>query len=95
MPCSPISASRKTLAFGLRGLPKPEQKARITEVAQRIGIAHLIGRYPHSLSGGEQQRVALARALAPKPAILLMDEPFEPRSGAARTACAARRSVTS
>lgn len=66
----------ENLAFGLRGLPKPEQKARITEVAQRIGIAHLIGRYPHSLSGGEQQRVALARALAPKPAILLMDEPF-------------------
>lgn len=64
------------LAFGLRGLPKSEQKARITEIAGRIGIAHLIGRYPHSLSGGEQQRVALARALAPKPAILLMDEPF-------------------
>ncbi len=64
------------LAFGLRGLSKPEQQARIAEVAQRIGITHLIGRYPHSLSGGEQQRVALARALAPKPAILLMDEPF-------------------
>lgn len=64
------------LAFGLRALPKPEQKRRVTEIATRIGITHLIGRYPHSLSGGEQQRVALARALAPKPAILLMDEPF-------------------
>lgn len=64
------------LAFGLRALPKAERAARVSEVASRIGIAHLFGRYPHSLSGGEQQRVALARALAPRPAMLLMDEPF-------------------
>lgn len=64
------------LAFGLRTLPKAEQQARIDEVVTRIGISHLMTRYPGSLSGGEQQRVALARALAPRPAILLMDEPF-------------------
>ncbi|MFD1880899.1 ABC transporter ATP-binding protein [Paracoccus pacificus] len=64
------------LAFGLRGMSKAEQQKRVNEVVDGIGIRHLVDRFPHSLSGGEQQRVALARALAPKPAVLLMDEPF-------------------
>ncbi|WP_128255410.1 ABC transporter ATP-binding protein [Falsirhodobacter deserti] len=64
------------LAFGLRHLSGPERRGRVTEVVERIGLAHLLDRHPHSLSGGEQQRVALARALAPQPDILLMDEPF-------------------
>lgn len=64
------------LGFGLRALPRAARRDRVAQVADRIGIAHLLDRYPHSLSGGEQQRVALARALAPQPAILLMDEPF-------------------
>ena len=66
----------RNLAFGLRHLPRTARRARVIQVARRIGIEHLLDRYPHSLSGGEQQRVALARALAPEPAILLMDEPF-------------------
>ena len=66
----------RNLAFGLRTLPRARQREQVARVAQRIGITHLLDRYPHSLSGGEQQRVALARALAPEPAILLMDEPF-------------------
>lgn len=66
----------ENLGFGLHGLSKAERSSRISDLAARIGIAHLLTRYPHSLSGGEQQRVALARALAPKPKILLMDEPF-------------------
>ncbi len=64
------------LAFGLRHLSRAAQRARLDEVIARIGIAHLVARYPGTLSGGEQQRVALARALAPQPAVLLMDEPF-------------------
>ncbi|WP_374302637.1 ABC transporter ATP-binding protein [Paracoccus sp. (in: a-proteobacteria)] len=64
------------LAFGLRHLSRPERRERVAEVVERIGLGHLLDRYPHSLSGGEQQRVALARALAPRPSILLMDEPF-------------------
>lgn len=66
----------ENLAFGLRHLPRPARRDRVAEVVERIGLHHLVDRYPHSLSGGEQQRVALARALAPQPAILLMDEPF-------------------
>ncbi|SDD36732.1 iron(III) transport system ATP-binding protein [Paracoccus isoporae] len=64
------------LTFGLRDLPGDLRRARVTDIAERIGIAHLLDRFPYALSGGEQQRVALARALAPQPAILLMDEPF-------------------
>ncbi|MFE0754898.1 ABC transporter ATP-binding protein [Inquilinus sp. NPDC058860] len=66
----------ENVAFGLKRLPREAARTRAAEVIDRIGIAALAGRYPHTLSGGEQQRVALARALAPKPIILLMDEPF-------------------
>lgn len=66
----------ENVAFGLKKLPRHEARARAAEAIARIGIEALSNRYPHTLSGGEQQRVALARALAPKPAILLMDEPF-------------------
>ncbi|PIE15980.1 MAG: Fe3+/spermidine/putrescine ABC transporter ATP-binding protein [Rhodobacterales bacterium] len=60
------------------GLPRggADHQARITELLERVGLAHYANSYPHQLSGGEQQRVALARALAPRPKIMLMDEPF-------------------
>jgi iron(III) transport system ATP-binding protein len=55
---------------------KRERVARRNEVLELVQLAHLADRYPHELSGGEQQRVALARALAPRPALVLFDEPF-------------------
>ncbi|QFU08376.1 Fe(3+) ions import ATP-binding protein FbpC [Rhodobacteraceae bacterium THAF1] len=63
------------VAFGLRG-PKAKRRARVEELLARVELGRYIDVYPHELSGGEQQRVALARAVAPKPRVMLMDEPF-------------------
>jgi len=64
------------LGFGLHGWPLPDKKQRIAEVLKLVDLEGAEKRYPHELSGGQQQRVALARALAPKPDLLLLDEPF-------------------
>ena len=64
------------VAFGLRSLSRAEAKAEALAALQRVGLGHYAGEYPHILSGGEQQRVALARAIAPRPGVVLMDEPF-------------------
>ncbi|MEP2784393.1 MAG: ABC transporter ATP-binding protein [Pseudoruegeria sp.] len=65
----------ENVAFGLSG-GKSENQARVAEMLERVGLMHYAQSHPHHLSGGEQQRVALARALAPRPKIMLMDEPF-------------------
>ncbi len=65
----------ENVAFGLTG-SKASKRARAAEMLDRVALGRFIDAYPDSLSGGEQQRVALARALAPKPRIMLMDEPF-------------------
>jgi iron(III) transport system ATP-binding protein len=62
--------------FGLTAIRKDEARAEALHALERVGLTHYAEKYPHVLSGGEQQRVALARALAPRPAVLLMDEPF-------------------
>lgn len=64
------------VAFGLRSGTREEKRARVEELLDRVDLLRFIDGYPHQLSGGEQQRVALARALAPRPRIMLMDEPF-------------------
>lgn len=72
----PHLSVEENIGFGLKGLARADIRSRVGEVMNRVGIGILAGRYPHTLSGGEQQRVALARALAPRPVALLMDEPF-------------------
>lgn len=72
----PHLSVRDNIAYGLRRLPPGKREERVRELADMLGIASLLDRAPAGLSGGEQQRTALARALAPRPRILLLDEPF-------------------
>jgi len=67
---------RGNVAFGLNKLNTDARSQRVDEVLALVGMADMHARYPHQLSGGQQQRVALARALAPRPQLLLLDEPF-------------------
>ena len=66
----------RNVDFGIRHLDAAARRARVDEVLALVGLGGMQSRYPHALSGGQQQRVALARALAPKPHLLLLDEPF-------------------
>ena len=66
----------KNIGFGLNRHSKSQTKERVAELLGMIGLEGRGDCYPHQLSGGQQQRVALARALAPRPEILLLDEPF-------------------
>jgi len=77
------------IGFGLRPVSRAERERRTEELLELVGMTDAARRYPHQLSGGMQQRVALARAMAPRPEVLLLDEPFssmdaELREGLAR-----------
>ncbi len=66
----------ENVAFGLQRLEKAAAARTVAQTLDLVGLSGFEDRYPHELSGGQQQRVALARALAPKPIVLLLDEPF-------------------
>lgn len=72
----PHLSVKENIAFGLAKLRGAEQNKRILALADMLRIGELLDVYPHRLSGGQMQRVAIARAMAPKPRILLLDEPF-------------------
>jgi iron(III) transport system ATP-binding protein len=77
--------AQANVAFGLRDLDRSARRRRAGELLELVGLAAEAGRYPHELSGGQQQRVALARALAPRPRLVLLDEPFSNLDADVRT----------
>ena len=72
----PHLSVEQNVGSGLRTMSTAERQTTVSEILERVGLTRVARRFPHELSGGQQQRVALARALAPKPLLLLMDEPF-------------------
>jgi len=72
----PHLSIEQNVAFGIKNQPKQQIAARVKQLLALIELSEYAKHYPHQISGGQQQRVALARALAPKPELILLDEPF-------------------
>jgi len=72
----PHMTVRRNVAFGMRGQSRQAIDERVDELLELVSMEPYADSYPHELSGGQQQRVALIRAMAPRPPVLLLDEPF-------------------
>jgi len=72
----PHLTAEDNIAFGIQHLPKNQRKKRVDEMLELVHLREFANVYPHELSGGQQQRISLVRALAPRPKLLLLDEPF-------------------
>ena len=70
----PHLTAEQNIGFGLKG--RRDRKKKVAELLASVGLEGLGHRYPHELSGGQQQRVAIARSMAPRPSLILLDEPF-------------------
>ena len=81
----PNLTAAQNIAFGLKGQSASAVRERVAEMLALVGLSNQAQRYPAQLSGGQQQRIALARALAPKPRLLLLDEPLSALDAQVRT----------
>ena len=72
----PALTVSQNIVFGLHNVDNSEKKKRLEELLEGMGIVDIRHRFPHEISGGQQQRVALARSMAPRPKLILLDEPF-------------------
>lgn len=72
----PHLSVRDNIGFGLRDVSAADRRTRTEEALAQTGLERWADTFPHELSGGQQQRVALARAIAPRPRVVLLDEPF-------------------
>jgi len=91
----PRMSVRRNLAFGLRmrRMPKEQRNRRVAEVAEVLGLEHLLDRRPAALSGGQRQRVAMGRAIVREPRVFLMDEPLSNLDAKLRVALRAELSL--
>jgi molybdate transport system ATP-binding protein len=72
----PHLSAAANIGYGLHDASPADRSARVQDLLEMVGLSGFADRHPHQLSGGQQQRVALARALAPRPDLVLLDEPF-------------------